>query len=235
LDYVPESAQAGVLHVPLEPHMMEDVIPKILKELPQASRLTDNQLNHVVSFAHGFPQIATLMAETGDTLDWARLDQRKLATKILWGRDAPDERGMRIITWLSPQDLKLRLALLVTNAPYQHSEGPDGKYIDVAAEKAQRLAEEFVQNKTDFCAYLDDLQQGEQRQTWFFGYRLGQITPNGQEFIANCLSSLSALGRKFGDVFWVQAARANGFLDLAINSCKWVRVNFHSKGRAICS
>ncbi|HEU0046625.1 MAG TPA: hypothetical protein VFQ43_03330, partial [Nitrososphaera sp.] len=101
LDYVPESSQAGVLHVALDPRMMEDVIPKILKELPQARQLTDNQLNHVASFSHGFPQIATLMAETGDTLDWARLDQRKLATKILWGRDAPDERGMKIICALA--------------------------------------------------------------------------------------------------------------------------------------
>jgi hypothetical protein len=571
LDYVPESAQVGVLHVPLEPHMMEDVIPEILKELPQANRLNENQLNHVASFAFGFPQIATLMAETGDTLDWARLDQRKLATKILWGRDAPDDRGMKIIcalalfthvgfesqriaqknfvretlckslqlsvrdfdfairpfrerriiqkagdfvmvappplavalaaewweianadelkalipqieengmtesfcrrvqqlhfsqnaaalaaqlcgdsgplsdaevlnselgsqffraivelnpsaaleciwrvfsnrspeelrqvhagrrnliwaleklcwekehflkgaellldfaaaenetwmnnatgqfkqlyqlylagtqmpalerisvvergldsgihekrliciealgvalqtfhfsrtggvevrgsglpqedwsptknlevfgywirsfrllkmvildgsaesalakrvlgshlrgilippllaklepdfkeivafernywpealnsiqdifeydspnqtpeslkrleewiTWLSPQDLKLRLELLVTKASNQHSKGTDGNYIDVAAEKAQRLAEELFQNKTDFSAYLDDLQQGEQRQAWFFGFRLGQITPQGKEFIAKCLDS----------------------------------------------
>ena len=41
LDYVPESAQADVLHVALEPQMMEDVIPKILRELPQAKRLSD--------------------------------------------------------------------------------------------------------------------------------------------------------------------------------------------------
>lgn len=101
LDYVPESAQADVLHVALEPQMMEDVIPKILRELPQAKRLSDNQLNHVASFAHGFPQIAALMAETGDTLDWARLDQRKLASKILWGRDAPEEKGMRIVCALA--------------------------------------------------------------------------------------------------------------------------------------
>lgn len=77
--------------------MMKDVIPSILKELPQAANLTEPQLQHIASFAYGFPQIAVLMAEVGDTLDWAHLNQGRLAEKIAHGRDAPTEKSRQVI------------------------------------------------------------------------------------------------------------------------------------------
>ena len=48
---------------------------------------------------------------------------------------------------------------------------------------------------------------------------------------------LSALGRKYDDVFWGQAARAVGIEGeiLCISSWRSSRVNFHSNGLAICS
>jgi hypothetical protein len=101
LDYVPESAGAGCLHVGLEPDMMSDVVPKIVRDLPQAQRLTEAQINHIASFAHGFPQIATLMAEVGDALDFAKLDQKGLAGRILWGRGAADERARQVLCALA--------------------------------------------------------------------------------------------------------------------------------------
>jgi hypothetical protein len=101
LDYVPESPLPGVLHVPLEPTMMADIVPKILADLPEARRLTEAQLNHIATFAQGFPQIATLMAEVGDALDLATLDQRGLANRILWGREAPDENARKALSALA--------------------------------------------------------------------------------------------------------------------------------------
>jgi hypothetical protein len=101
LDYVPESPLLGTLPVRLEPDIMEDIVPRILQELPQAKRLTEQQLKHIASYAHGFPQIASLMVEVGDTLDWTKLDQRGLARKLLWGRGAGTESGEKVLRALS--------------------------------------------------------------------------------------------------------------------------------------
>ena len=101
LDYEPERPMPGVLYVPIEPDMMADVVPKMLRDLPAARRLTDTQLNHIASFASGFPQIAALMAEAGDTLDLAQLDQKGIAQRILWGRGARNDGALKAICALS--------------------------------------------------------------------------------------------------------------------------------------
>ncbi len=101
LDYVPESPLPGTLPVPLEPGIMEDVVPKILQDLPQAKQLSEQQLKHIASYARGFPQIAALMAEVGDALDWTKLDQRGLARKLLWGRGAGTESQEKVLRALS--------------------------------------------------------------------------------------------------------------------------------------
>lgn len=101
MDYEPESAMTGALHVQLEPAMMEDIIPRILKELPQATKLSEQQLTHIAGFAAGFPQIAVLMAEAGDTLDYQALNDRKLAERILWGHGPPVEKAHDVVTALA--------------------------------------------------------------------------------------------------------------------------------------
>jgi len=101
LDYVPERTCSGILHVNLLPEMTRDVVLGILKQLPQARPLTEAQLTYIASFAHGFPQIAVLMAEAGDALDLARLDQHLIPQRILWGRDAPNDRAKQILWALS--------------------------------------------------------------------------------------------------------------------------------------
>jgi hypothetical protein len=101
LDYVPEATRPGILHIQLTPEMMREIVLGILKQFPQARHLTESQLNHIASFAHGFPQIAALMAEAGDALDLAGLDQHRIAQRILWGRDAPNERAKEVLCALS--------------------------------------------------------------------------------------------------------------------------------------
>lgn len=101
MDYEPESSAPGALHVQLEPAMMNDIIPKILKELPAAAKLTEPQLAHIAGFAAGFPQIAVLMAATGDTLDFQGLNDRKLAERILWGHGPPDPKARDVVTALA--------------------------------------------------------------------------------------------------------------------------------------
>lgn len=101
LDYVPESNSPGILHVALEPDTMKGIVPAILKESPEGARLTESQLEHVGRFAHGFPQIATLMAEAGAAVDFATLTHAGIAEKILWGRDVPNQDGRRIMCALS--------------------------------------------------------------------------------------------------------------------------------------
>ena len=101
LDYVPERSIPGILHVHLEPETMGDIIPKILKDLPQARQLSEAQISHVAAFANGFPQIAVLMVEAGDTLDLNQLNQKGLATRILWGRQAPVESTHKALCTLA--------------------------------------------------------------------------------------------------------------------------------------
>lgn len=101
MDYEPGSSIADALHIELEPAMMQDVIPRILKELPQAAKLSDQQVQYIAGFASGFPQIAVLMAEAGDTLNLETLNQKGLAEKILWGHAPPNERARTVISAIS--------------------------------------------------------------------------------------------------------------------------------------
>lgn len=101
LDYEPEYPLPGVVYIQLEPEMLMDVVPRMLKDLPAARRLNEAQLNHIAAFAGGFPQIAALMAEAGDTLDLAGLDQKGLAHRILWGRATSNEAARKAICALS--------------------------------------------------------------------------------------------------------------------------------------
>lgn len=101
LDYVPEPPIPGVLHISLEQKTMQDVVPRILREMPAARDMSESQINYIANFAQGFPQIATLMLEVGDALDLERLDTKGLARRIIWGRSAPNETALRALRAMS--------------------------------------------------------------------------------------------------------------------------------------
>src|SRR5262249_29826285 len=79
------------------------------------------------------------------------------------------------LTWITPQDVKQRLELFVTKAPYEHREGAGGKFTDISEKRAEGLAEELFRSQTDLRPFLDELQRGEQRQAWVFGRKWGEL------------------------------------------------------------
>lgn len=75
---------------------------------------------------------------------------------------------------LSPDDAGLseKLKIVVINPPWEHREGEYGHYIDVASENAKSLAMEVSNNIDELFPNLHLLLQGEQKQTFSFGYQL---------------------------------------------------------------
>ncbi len=89
-----------------------------------------------------------------------------------------------------PTDLAKRLALVVTNSAFEHEKDAQGNYIDVAAQKAEALADECVERRYDLTLHLPALQTGQQRQAFVFGMRLAQRSADPRGLIAQCLDVL---------------------------------------------
>ncbi len=102
LDYEAEELRTEFLHVPLAPEKLRDVVPKILKSVPELAHLEDAEVNRIADFAQGFAQIAILTAQAGGAVDYKTLNsQGRLAERLLWGRESPDDRARDIIRSLS--------------------------------------------------------------------------------------------------------------------------------------
>lgn len=84
---------------------------------------------------------------------------------------------------LSSQDSELpeKLKIIVTNPPWEHHMDENNKYIDVAAENAKVLATELSNNIEELLPHISILLQGDQKQSYSFGYQLAyeltDITP----------------------------------------------------------
>ena len=103
LDYEPEVAKAVPLEVELTPEIMSPVVPLILRSNPNLiERITEAGVSRITEFAQGFPQIAILLAEAGQALDYESLNgDGRIADRLLWGRSSADESAKRILQCLS--------------------------------------------------------------------------------------------------------------------------------------
>jgi len=113
-------------------------------------------------------------------------------------KDMPPERLPRIAAiekMLLPADIEERLRLIVSIPDWRHREGEDGSYTSIAAEEAERLAEE-LSDDTSWYAKMDVLLRGEQRQAYTFGKRLGELVQKPELFIDACLDHLRAIPSK---------------------------------------
>lgn len=75
---------------------------------------------------------------------------------------------------LSPDDADLpeKLKILVINPPWEHRKGKDGHYIDVASDNAKAFGIEVAKDIDALIPYLYLLLQGEQKQSYSFGYQI---------------------------------------------------------------
>lgn len=87
------------------------------------------------------------------------------------------ESEVALHSWLdllNPQNSELpeKLQILVVNPPWEHKPGEDGRYVDVASEKARELAREVALRVDDLLPHLNCLLDGVQKQAYTFGYQL---------------------------------------------------------------
>jgi CBS domain-containing protein len=96
---------------------------------------------------------------------------------------------------LSPHDAELpeKLKIIVTNPPWEHHKDEDGHYIDVAAENAKTLATELSHNIEELLPHIGLLLQGEQKQSYAFGYQLAYDLTNVTPLIDLALECLVAI------------------------------------------
>lgn len=112
-----------------------------------------------------------------------------------------DSEGMKqetvetLYSWLnllSPDgaDLSEKLKILVVNPPWEHHKKDDGHYIDVASENAKALGVEVAKDIVALLPHLDLLLQGEQRQSFSFGYQLSLVLKDLHQLIEQSFEHL---------------------------------------------
>lgn len=75
---------------------------------------------------------------------------------------------------LSPDDADMeeRLKIIVIDPPWEHRKGPDGHYLDVAAENAREFGSEVAQAFEEFLPYLPRVMTGQQKQAFAFAHQM---------------------------------------------------------------
>ncbi len=113
-------------------------------------------------------------------------------------KNMPQEGVSALNSWLellSPDQASIeeRLKILVINPPWEHHENNDGHYVDIAAEKAESLANELSENIDIINEHLSLLLIGEQKQSFVFGRALATKAINVTEVIQKVLDILSSI------------------------------------------
>lgn len=107
------------------------------------------------------------------------------------GKGFPEEARLRVESWLSmlePTDLVGKLALHVTNPPYDHNEDEQGEWHDLAAERAEKLGSDCAAEWTQLQPLLASILKGPQRQAFMFGRGMAK----GSEYDAKYLNDIVA-------------------------------------------
>lgn len=112
------------------------------------------------------------------------------------GTEFPAEAQQRIASWLGnfePNDLRGKLALHVTQAPYQSEEDAQGEWRDLASERATELGRTCVNRWDDLRPLLPTIMQGAQRQAFAFGYGLSGLIREDDKKLDSILTMLEEI------------------------------------------
>jgi len=101
-------------------------------------------------------------------------------------------RVARLEKMLLPESIEERLRLRVSIPDWRDRKTEGGDYVSVAAEEAEKLAEELSQD-TSWYSHIGVLLKGEQRQTRSFGRKLGELVETPQLFVDTCLEQLRTI------------------------------------------
>lgn len=107
------------------------------------------------------------------------------------------EKLKSLIDDLSPKDLKNQLLVKVIKPEWEpYEKDLEDEYLDKPKLNAEKLAQEIITNNLDWQLYLDDLLQGEQRQTFNFGRKIGDLTIDKEILINNISKRLRRIPQK---------------------------------------
>jgi len=99
-----------------------------------------------------------------------------------------------LIDKLTPSDIKSQLFLTVTKPEWDTYEKDDeGHYIDKQKINAESLAQRILTEETPWIDYIPDLIEGEQRQAFSFGAKIGELTKELESTVEIVIVSLKKI------------------------------------------
>lgn len=113
-------------------------------------------------------------------------------------KEMPVEGVDALNSWLNlltpdKTNIEDQLNILVVNPPWENRKGNDGHYIDVAAEKAEHLANELSADINIINEHLLLLLKGEQKKSFWFGRALAIKADDVSELLQNMINILSTI------------------------------------------
>lgn len=118
------------------------------------------------------------------------------------GSTMPSKIRKQVESWLTllePSGIEERLRLLISLPDYEHRKEKDGRYTDVAAERAVVLAQKLAPKIEHIIGYLPVLLTGEQRHASTFGKELAQRVNDRYAFASRILNTLRSMPDKNGN------------------------------------
>ncbi|MBS1775502.1 MAG: hypothetical protein JSS64_04390 [Bacteroidetes bacterium] len=111
-------------------------------------------------------------------------------------KDIVDEINLLIVD-LTPTDTKNQLLLKVTKPEWDTYEKDDeNNYIDKPKLNAEAFAQKLFDEKTSWIEYISDLLQGEQRQAFAFGSKVGELTTDKENLIDIAVKALQNIKKE---------------------------------------
>lgn len=102
-----------------------------------------------------------------------------------------------LIVELTPTDTKNQLFLKVTKPEWDTYEKDDeDHYIDKPKLNAEAFAQKLFDEKISWIEYISDLLQGEQRQGFAFGCKIGELTTDKEKLVDASIESLRKIKKE---------------------------------------
>lgn len=102
-----------------------------------------------------------------------------------------------LIVELTPTDLKNQLFLKVTKPEWDTFEKDDeDNYIDKPKLNAEAFAQKLVDKNISWIEHISDLLQGEQRQGFAFGNKLGELTTDKEKLVDVSIEALRKIKKE---------------------------------------
>lgn len=101
------------------------------------------------------------------------------------------------------QSIEEELSTIVIEAPYLSERNGEGGYNDISKKRAQDLAKKYIEKKIDWETFLPSLLINEQRQTFHFAEKIGQIDYPHEVLLEKALDFLKTIDEKNHNILFI--------------------------------